>query len=283
MLTDTVGFFDYCIPLTNESRPVKADSLQKYCDFSIYNYSTPPPPVKQLLQTTSLFNKHYLAPVHKGPLAINYQNTDWITIAFLACLFIIAWIQTSYSKRLIQIFRAVAQPHFVNQMEREGNLFRERITLGLGFIYFAILSIFIFQIVHEFIGIPMGMSNLALTGIIFAVLFLYQIVKSSIVYASGRIFNTSEAARQYQLNILIFNHIIGILLLPLTIIAFYWNNTALLISGIITISLLLLYRLFRGILTGLNNKSYNLFYLFVYLCTLEILPLLLLYKVISKM
>jgi hypothetical protein len=283
MLTDTVGFFDSCIPLTNESLFPKTDSLQKYYDFSIYNFIKPLPPQKQFLQTTSIFKPHNLEPKHAGPLAIDHQATNWITIVFLACLFIFAWIQTSYSKRLTQIFRAVAQPHHVNQLERDGNLFKERIALGLGLNYYLISSIFIFQIISDWGSIPTGFNSLVIAGIIFSGLFAYQFLKSSIIHASGIIFNTGESARQYQLILLIFNYIIGIILFPIVVIAFYWNNSAFLIAGIILISLLIIYRLSRSFLTGQDNKSYNLFYLFLYLCTLEILPLLLIYKAISKM
>jgi hypothetical protein len=282
LLTDTVGFFDCCIPLTNESIPPSADTLLKYYNYSVFDYITPPPPAKQVILTTSIFKPHNLVAVHKEPIAINRQSTDWIAILFLTCLFIFAWIQTSYSKRLTQLFRAVAQPYFVNQLEREGNLFRERITLGLGLTYYTMASLFIFLISREFVFIPTGISNLTYTSIVFIILVSYQMLKSVIIYASGNVFNSAEASRHYLLNILIFNHITGIILFPITIIAFYWSNTVLLIAGAITISLLLIYRMFRGFLTGLNNKSYNLFYLFLYLCTLEILPLLLLYKVISN-
>ena len=281
MLTDTVGFFDYCIPLTNESQHPTADSLIKYYDFGIYNYVTPQASARQFIQTTSVFKPHNLVPKHRGPAPVEYQSTDWITIVFLSCLLLFAWIQTSYSKRLRQIFHAVAQPHHVNQLEREGNLFKERVSLGLGFIYYTMSSIFVFLIFREFDAVPAGMSNLAFTGIIFAGLFLYHVLKSAVVYASGVIFDTAESARQYQLNTMIFNHIIGIILFPVVIAALYLNSTIILISGSIIIILLFLYRLFRGILTGLSNKRYNLFYLFVYLCTLEIMPLLLIYKVIS--
>lgn len=283
MLTDTVGFFDVCVPLTNESLTPKADSLKKYYDFSVYNYITPPPPQKQIIPTTSVFKPHNLEPKHSGPLAINQQSTDWITIIFLLCLFIFAWIQTSYSKRLNQIFRAVAQPHHVNQLERDGNIVKERIALGLGLNYYLMSSIFIFQVLNQFGIIPAGFSNLTITGIIFAGLFIYQSLKSLVVRSSGVIFNTTETARQYQLIVLIFNYIIGIILFPVVVIAFYWNNTALLIAGFIVISLLIFYRIVRGLLVGLENKNYNLFYLFLYLCTLEILPLLLIYSAISKM
>jgi len=182
-----------------------------------------------------------------------------------------------------QIIQAVAQPHHLNQLEREGNLFKERITIGLGFIYYTSTSIFIFLIFRQYSGVPAGLSNLSFTAIIFAGLFLYQFIKSAFVFASGIIFDTREYARQYQLNIMIFNYLIGVILFPIVIIALYWDNTISLITGIIITSLLLLYQLLRGIMTGISNKSYNLFYLFLYLCTLEILPLLLIYKVISKM
>ncbi len=282
MLTDTVGFFDYCIPLTRENTLHVSDSLQKYYDLSVYNYITQPPVPKEFLQTTSIFSNHQLLSSHKGPLPINRQAADWVTLGFVACLVIFAWLQTSYSKRLNQILRAAVQSHSVNQLERDGNLFSERITLGLGFIYYLVSSVFIFQLVREFLIIPPGFSNLAVTGIILISLFLYQLVKSAIIYTSGIIFNTRESARAYQLNILIFNHITGIVLFPVTIIVVYWNSRDFLITGIIIISLLLIYMFFRGVLTGLANKNYNLFYLFLYLCTLEILPLLLIYKVISK-
>ena len=281
MLADTVGFFDYCVPLTNESVPPANDSLLKYYDFSIYNYITPIAQ-RQLHQTNSVFEPHNLRTKHSTPLAIERQSYDWITLIFLACLFVFAWLQTSYSKRMGQIFLAVAQPHYINQLEREGNLFKERITIGLGFIYYTISSIFVFLITKEYFGVPAGISNFSFTAIVLTGLFIYQSLKSAVVLASGIIFDTREAARQYQLNIMIFNYLIGVVLFPVVMITFYWNNTFLLISGIIIVLFLLLYRLFRGVLTGITNKSYNLFYLLLYLCTLEILPLIILYKAISK-
>ncbi len=282
LLTDTVGFFDYCIPLTNESSPPASDSLKKYYDFSVFNYITPPPTRKLLLDTTSIFTPNNLATKHTGPLAINRMDTDWITIVFLTCLIILAWIQSTYSKRFMQIFRAVFQPHFINQLEREGNIFRERITLGLGFIFYTLSSIFIFLLFREFIGLPPKLPNIAFAAIIFGSLLLYQLIKSTVINITGIIFDTGEYARQFQLNALLFNHIIGVILLPVALIALYWDSTAFLIVGSVIVMLLAAYKLLRNILTGWANKSYNLFYLFLYLCTLEILPIVMLCKAISK-
>ncbi len=282
LLTDTVGFFDCCIPLTNESSLIKVDSLQKFYDFSVYNYITPPPAPRQLLETTSVFAPHNLKPVSKGPQALNQHSMDWITMLLMVCLFIFAWVQASYAKRLKQIIRAAIQPYFINQLEREGSLFRERISLGLGFTFLLIVSVFVFLLFKTFGSLPPVFSPQVFLLLIFSVLLLFQVIRSAFIYFSGFIFNTREASRMYQLNTLLFNHIIGIVLLPLTIMAFYLDSKALLSIGVVITTLLILYGFFRNILTGLANKNYNLFYLFLYLCTLEILPMLLLYKVISK-
>jgi hypothetical protein len=216
-------------------------------------------------------------------VAIIRQSTDWITILLLVCLLLFAWIQTTSQKRFAQIFKAVMQPHSVNQLEREGNLFRERITLSLGAIYYIVGSVFIFQLFNAFYTLPGEIDNLSFTALILAALFSYQMLKSILIYTSGIIFKTAESSRYYQLNTLIFNQITGIVVFPFSIMALYWENTTFLIIGSVIVSLLFGYRLFRGILTGMANKNYNLLYLFLYLCTLEILPLLLLLKVISKM
>jgi hypothetical protein len=278
LLIDTVGFFDVCIPLTNESNLQIVDSLSKYYDLNSYNYISPGATPRQQLQIKSIYTPHQLKPIHSSPLSINKQPTDWITIVLLMCLVIFTWIQVLYPKRLSQIFRACAQPHFLNQLEREGNLFKERIRLGLGFIYFSCSSIFLFLLSKEFGLAPTGMSSYFFTLLIFTGLLLFEAAKTVAVYMLGIIFNTSENARQYQLNTMIFNHIIGLSLIPIITMAFYWNNSIIIFIGIIFISLLILYRIFRGILTGLSGNKYNLFYLFLYLCTLEILPLLLLSK-----
>lgn len=282
LLVDTTGFFDISVPLTDESSLPKVDSLHKYYDFSVYNYITPAPEPRQFSQTTSLFTPHKLKSVHSGPVALNRPSGDWATIVFILCLIVFAWIQTFYPKRFIQIFRAVAQPHFLNQLEREGNLFKERVRLGLSFIYYCTSSIFIFLVLNAFDIRPSGISSLMLTTAIFAGLFLFQLIKLLVIHLTGIIFKTSETARQYQLNSMIFNHIIGILLLPVIILAFYWDSRDIIFVAIAIASLLLLYRTFRGLLTGLSNSSYNLFYLFLYICTLEILPLIILFKAVSK-
>lgn len=282
MLADTVGFFDSCIPLTDESRPPANDSLEIFYYFGIYDYKAHSASAHELVPIRSVFATHGLTASPAGPKPVEKQPTDWITILLLACLLVFAWIQSNYPKRFRQIFHAAAQPYYVNQLEREGDLLGERISIGLGFIYYATVSLFAYELFLEFSDIPFNLNNYSFTGIVFVGFVLFEFLKSWVGKILGSIFNTGEPTRSYQLNTLIFNHVQATLIFPFVILALFWESHFFLIISIIISSVIIVYRLYRGILTGLANKRYNLFYLFLYLCTLEILPFLLLFKWITK-
>lgn len=283
ILTDTVGFFDYCIPLTNDKDYKISDSLLQYYNLSLHNYSEAEPLLVKKKQISSIFVPHKLQASTLKHKPINRQSTDWIIGLLLVCLLFFAWIQTTYSKRLNQIFKAAAQPYFVNQLEREGNLFTERISIGLSIIYYTMTSLFIFLSIKEFGSLPRNISPWLLTLLILGGVFLFEMVKSGLISLSGHIFRTEESSHEIRLNLLIFNHIAGIILFPITIAALFWHSQYFLIFGFALFSLLMLYRLIRLITVGISTSKYNLFYLFLYLCTLEILPLILLLKTVQQL
>ena len=87
----------------------------------------------------------------------------------------------------------------------------------------------------------------------------------------------------YIFNTFLINNILGIALLPFVCLIAY--NQMISASWLILIAVILAgtafaYRMFRGVLVGLSMPSFSLLYLFLYLCTLEIAPLLILIRII---
>jgi hypothetical protein len=281
-LTDTAGFFDYSVPYTNQSKILANDSIKEFYNFTIYDYFSPAPDVVELKPGPSIFTSHQLSPSPLGPRRIQSQSSDWIAILVILCLIIIAWVQTNYSKRLRQIIRSVALPYYVNQLEREGNLYNERITLGLGFIYLTSVSLLLYQFYQFFRIIDIGLPNLVIYLIIFLGLIGYLIIKTLLIQGTGIIFKTLDQAHSYRLNALIFNHTTGLFLFPILLLTIYWQMSPFIWIALGLISILLIYRFLRSIIIGLSNTKFPVFYLILYLCTLEILPLLLLIKVIRQ-
>ena len=170
----------------------------------------------------------------------------------------------------------------MNQLEREGNLFTERIALGLSIVFLFIFTIAIGQILEYTAGLDFGGREgiwlyLELLGAISGI----WLIKSGLIKITGIIFKTTEYARAYLLNNLIFNIKTGLLLfLPVVMTAFADGPVYTWVS-IGVIIFLLVYKVLRGILIGITNSNFSILYLFIYLCTLEILPFVILYKALT--
>jgi hypothetical protein len=281
-LIDTTVFFDYYVPFTNQSVVPANDSIKGFYNFSIYDFQTQEAVKVEYKQGPSIFTHHQLSQTTQGPKLIQKQSTDWIAFLVIICLVALAWIQTNYSKRLRQIIRSVALPYYVNQLEREGNLYNERITLGLGSIYLISLSLLIYEASRFF-----GITNLSLPNFLIYLIVLsgvigYLIFKALLIQLTGEVFKTLEYVHSYRLNSLIFNHVTGLILFPILLFIIYWQVTPFIWIALFSFSILVLYKFLRSISIGLSNTKFPVFYLILYLCTLEILPLLLLIKAIRQ-
>lgn len=119
-----------------------------------------------------------------------------------------------------------------------------------------------------------------------AVLGTIYLVKSLTIYLSGWIFNASVDARSYMYVVFMVNKIIGVLSLPaILIFAFAENpqlNQYIITIGSILLIVLLLYRYVVTFSLMARNLQLNALHFFLYLCSVEIIPILILYKLFFK-
>jgi hypothetical protein len=97
---------------------------------------------------------------------------------------------------------------------------------------------------------------------------------------SGFLFNRLKMFREYLYNAYIFNKLLGIAILPLLLFMVYTKGIVQEVfhwAALVTITLVVLMRIIRGIVFSFK-RDVLIFYMFLYLCALEILPLALLYK-----
>jgi hypothetical protein len=101
----------------------------------------------------------------------------------------------------------------------------------------------------------------------------------------GKVFPFQKESQLYSFTIQTFNIFVGLILIPLNlIIAFGPEKTAepMIYLGLIIITILALLRTFRGFLIASTYIQSNLFHFLLYLCTFEIIPILLLIKIIGN-
>ena len=162
---------------------------------------------------------------------------------------------------------------YANQYLREENAFTERVN----FITFLLMSINISLIISKLIPQNSASSIFSLlTGVM-----LFFIIKIGLILLLGSIFKLKDIANLGIFFSFLFDRALGFCLFPLaTLLYFFVFNITpfvILIVAIVFMVLLLL-KLFWLWKIGVNAFGIPHFYIFLYLCALEISPLLLLGK-----
>lgn len=281
-ITDTIGFYNAYVPSNPDYITLSRDTAGKY-------YRLPGNRDYQekdslfVRETVSVFKPHQLQAFDGKPIRKSEPSSDWIAGLMILCLIVIATIRAVSPRRLDQVFRSAALPYYVNQLEREGNLLTERMSLALGFVYFTSLSLLLYKLAVVFSpGLLRDLNGIVVFVAIFTASLVFYTLKMVAVSLIGNVFKTSKVTHDYLVNNLIFNIVTGILLFPAVILCIYMDRPVYLwVAGSIAVSLLI-YRFIRSFMIGLSNTRYSVFYLFLYLCTLEILPLAIAAKFLSK-
>jgi hypothetical protein len=206
-------------------------------------------------------------------------NNDWITFILLVVLFIFTMINFLDKKRLHQLIILPFNTFYFSAYEKtHDNLMRaftwllfisSNLILGL-FFYFLFQHFYPEQFElqkHPFLNI-LGISLLYwlfrfIIGNLFAFIFDVEKEQKNAVYVKMSYF--------FSINFYLF------VLLIFGVYNFGWEGTYLkIVLGIYVILLTLRY--YRYLVSINKLMFYNLFYFILYICTLEIAPLLIAYK-----
>jgi hypothetical protein len=233
---------------------------------------------------SSFFTSHQLKTQDIRPVPFTKYQPDWILGLLLLCFILLARVQVYSKRRLRQIMMAPYSKRFLNQLVRDGDLFSERISLATGFLYFITVSLFIYQLTEFFFTREPErfIGGFTLFALICIFLTGFWVLKITLIWFLSFIFRTRQTSREYLLNILIFNILTGIFLLPFLVFMVYLKCAVFLWICVIIFALFFFFRLIRGFLIGISITKFSWLFLFVYLCTLEILPLIVLLKFVLK-
>ena len=200
-------------------------------------------------------------------------NQDIIVVLLTVSFLLIAILRASYWKHAKLLFMGVFAQRYANQYLREENAFTERVS----FITFLLMSINISLIIFKLIPKTSVLETFSLI----AGVMLFFILKIGLILLLGSILRVKDIAKLGLFFSFLFDRVFGFFLFPLVIILYFlaFNITpfVMLIVAIVFIILLLL-KLFWLWKIGTNAFGLSHFYIFLYLCTLEISPLLLLAK-----
>jgi hypothetical protein len=209
----------------------------------------------------------------------NRVNTDWITIVLLLALILFATVRRGWSKYLGNLFQSVVNYSTANRMFREQNYSFQHGAFRLDIYFYLVFSVFLFQII-QFFSIGFAFRNYQLYFLTLAGVWIFFMLKKLLYKTTGFIFENSVETSEFLFNLDNHIRVTGLLIFPVVaIVAFSpFNSVEIPVYfGILIVSAIYFLLLFRGFMI-LLKKQFSILYLFLYFCTLEILPLVLVYK-----
>jgi len=221
--------------------------------------------------------------LHKpiNPVPFIQGQPDWIFWVFLTMAILIAWIQVTDYPRFRQLMRAMFSRREMHLMVREGFALNNRIFFPLGFLYVGSIAMIVLYFINDGAsGGPAQISAFHTYLIVGLAIIGFWAIKIFIMHFLSYIFRTDDTNNVYILNILVSISFLGIVLFPLLIIGVYLKSEWVLFTCLIIIGLISLFRIWKGFLIGITMTRFPQFFLFVYLCSLELLPILILAKLI---
>jgi len=211
---------------------------------------------------------------------IQIHQPAWYFIYLVLLIGVFAGIRLYYGNILIQTVQASANFRVANRSFKDNSLLQNQIDRLLYLFYFLSMAFLLFYLELKIDQAPYGLQGFFLylfnLGLLMGV-FLARLVLLNI---AGFLFNRVNIMREYLYNIFIFNKLSGLLVLPLTFLLVYTRG---ILQGmfhifiIFVLSAIVIMRLIRGVVFS-YRKEVLFFYMFLYLCALEIAPLVLLYR-----
>jgi Domain of unknown function (DUF4271) len=214
-----------------------------------------------------------------GKLRVNdYMN--WVPLILLMSLFAFALIKIQYKRYVDQVITSLINYQVSLRLLRERNVLFRNMSLGMNLVFGLNLGLFIYFILQNF-GVKQQFSDKFLNVLLYSGgLILLYMVKSFTCRMIGFLFKVQSEFIEYVHNINLFNKNIGLFLFPVVIAFPYINENIqpfVIYLGISILVIMVFLRTVRSIQI-IMRKGVSLFYLILYLCAIEILPVLLVVK-----
>ncbi len=213
---------------------------------------------------------------------INHQENIWQFSFLLLTIIILALIRGLYQNRMSLFLEAVIVPRHLKQIMREENFLLHPFSLLLFFNSNVIYSLIIYKTLTYFELVQKNGSGFVLYLILLGIVFLLLFSKVTLLRLMEFLTDTDQGQKENRYSWLLYHQFIGLLLILPTGIILFGKATLVypvLLSIYVLIIIFLVFRIGKALFLAIGNNVYVL-HLFLYLCALELIPLIVLIKVL---
>ena len=212
------------------------------------------------------------------PTGANQQTTF---LLLLITTLLSAVLISSTRPILSKVFRSFMNANFLELTHRDEKTIPRPGYLLLYIHFFLALSLFIYLLALRLAFIPK--NDLFLLLKIFTGTLIVFIAKHLLLSLLIYTYEAKKELRQYSFMIMIFGIVLGVILVPVNVMLAFgqaWLIKILIILVSALIGIIYLYRSMRGLMIGRKYIFKQGFHFFMYFCTVEIAPFVVLVKLI---
>lgn len=199
-------------------------------------------------------------------------HSEWPALVLTLVVLLLAFTRAFGLSRFNQIYKSMFSFYASQEVAREERVFFHRVNFSLMIIYIFNLSLLIF---YFYMNAGGNFSIFVLFPFILLCVACSYFFKLLFGFLLAKIFSNEQIVPMYSYTVMLYNYFLGILLIPAIALLFFSNFEALIIIKAVVIPLViivLIFRFIRFFTLGIYNKI-SVLYIFLYICTLEILPL----------
>ncbi|MFW6225016.1 MAG: DUF4271 domain-containing protein [Bacteroidota bacterium] len=208
-------------------------------------------------------------------------GSDWILGVLIISLVIFITTRLFYNKYIKNIRKSTYNFNIAERTFRETNIIAKRAWFFLNLVFILNMGLFAYELcIFSDVNLRDIWHPVYWMLLFSLCIFIIYFTKYIACHITGFLFNRQKLFSEYLFNIFLYNKNTGIFLFPVIIAIPYVPEhikRVLIIIGLVIIVWFLFWRLIRSLQLVINKKV-SFFYLILYLCILEILPLLVLYR-----
>jgi hypothetical protein len=258
--------------------PDSAYIFAQYPDTVNILYKAPPEPITGEL--TGLAD----VLTNSSGFLVNNGSESWYFYFLFTLMtgFVIA--KTYLGQLLTSTFTTTVRYNIAEGLFKDNSQLQRQRDNALYAFYFLSMGFFLMMLSEKLQFFPYELSNFKLLLFYIALLALLFFGRILLANFVGHIFSVRHLYREYLYLGFTYNKLLGILFVPVNFILAYTSGILKEFSfyiALIILGILIFMKIVRGIIFSWEKRVFS-FYLFLYLCALEIVPILLLYKWFSS-
>ncbi len=244
-----------------------------------------------LLEKYIITDKYFLSNnqnrqkiIHKYGTGENKNhNQSWVLIVVISLIICFSVLKYYYNSEIALIFTALYYTKTLSRINKERNVFSSWQFLILYILFCLTLGLYLYLITNK-LGNIYNFKGLTLFAILSVLTLLLLSIKIILLRTLGLVFNITKMVSQYIhiLYITLFNTLF--LLLPfLLLLALITQRFSILVIwlSVLVLGIIYLIRLVKAIMVVLSKHTFSKTYLFLYVCTFEICPIIILIKALN--